>query len=485
MPNRHSDVLIIGAGLSGICSAYHLQEKCPDKSFLILEGRNNLGGTWDLFKYPGIRSDSDMTTLGYRFRPWVGEQQIADASAIKEYINATAEEADIKKHIVYNTLVIKAEWSSDKKNWLVFTKNAETGETMEYSCSFLLTCCGYYNYKKGYTPEFKNLENYKGKFIHPQQWPEDLDYKGKTVTIIGSGATAITLVPAMAKGGAKHVTMLQRSPSYYVIMPKTDPSISKLSRFISEKRAYSIVRWRNILIGKYFYKISKSFPNFSKKILIKQVRKTLPEGYDIEKHFTPKYNPWDQRVCIVPDNDFFISIKEGSASVLTEKISQFTEKGIQLESGEEIISDIVVSATGLDLIMAGGIEFHVDGQRIEAKNHFAYKSGVMLNNIPNLAAISGYTNASWTLKADLSAEFVCRLINHMDKNAYQKAVPIFQSDQEARPFIENFSSGYIMRSSGKFPSQGEKQPWRINQDYKKDVRLLRHSKLDDGYLEFS
>lgn len=485
MSSIHRDVLIIGAGLSGICSAYHLQEKCPKKSYVILESRANLGGTWDLFKYPGIRSDSDMTTLGFKFRPWTGKQLIADGPAIMNYITETARDAGILEKIVYHSRVERADWDSEQSLWKVSATDGQTGEQREYTCNFLHTCCGYYRYDKGFTPDFKGLDNYEGHFIHPQHWPEDLDYRGKSMIIIGSGATAVTLVPALVEGGAAKVTMLQRSPSYFLEVPREDTSMKTLGKFMSEERAYRLVRWRNIQLAKFLYGISRRYPNFMKKRLIKGVRKALPEGYDVDKHFTPKYAPWDQRLCMDPDGHFFKAIASGSAEVVTDHIKNFTAKGIALESGAELEADIVVSATGLNMQLIGGIKIFLDGEPVIPRQHVAYKSGIMVSEIPNLAAVSGYTNASWTLKADLAAEYVCRLLNYMDKHGHKVARAIYKGDEDLKPFMINFTAGYIQRAIDRFPSQGQEDPWLINQNYKRDIQLLLHEAINDGHLSFS
>lgn len=480
----HYDVIIIGAGLSGICAARHLQESCPNKTFLILEGRSQMGGTWDLFKYPGVRSDSDMATLGYKFKPWVGSKLIADSTEILNYIRSAAEETGIKDQIRYNSQIHKANWSSEQKQWSVYGTDTSNATALEFSCSFFLACSGYYNYQEGYTPEFKGVERFRGQFIHPQQWPKDLDYKGKKVVVIGSGATAATLVPAMAEGGAGHVTMLQRSPTYFILAPRVDAVLKFLNRFLPAMTAYSIVRWKNILLATFFYNICKKYPAFMKKFLIKQITKALPEGYEVDKHFTPKYNPWDQRVCLIPSGDFFKAIRAGKSSIATDTIETIDENGIVLQSGERLDADIIVSATGLKLLLVGGIEVSVDGIPKNLAQSVAYKSGVMLSDVPNLAFVFGYTNASWTLKADLCTDYLCRLINYMDAKGLKQATPRYKIASTPQSFMIGLTSGYLMRGANDFPKQGSTAPWIIYQNYFQDRKLLAKSAIDDGHLEF-
>lgn len=485
MTDSHYDVIIIGAGLSGICAARHLQESCPNKSFLILEGRGQMGGTWDLFKYPGVRSDSDMATLGYKFKPWIGSKLIADANDILNYIRSAAQETGITERIRYHTQISKADWSSDSKQWTVTGTDGLSGAELQFTCSFFLSCSGYYNYKEGYTPEFKGLERFKGLFIHPQQWPENLDYKGKKVVVIGSGATAATLVPAMAQGGAGHVTMLQRSPTYYLLAPRVDKMLKLLNRFMSPQKAYDVVRWKNILLATFFYDICKKYPAFMKKLLIGQVRKALPKNYDVEKHFSPRYGPWDQRVCLIPSGDLFKAIRNGSCSMATDHIHGFDETGIALRSGERLDADIIISATGLKLQLLGGIQVSVDGVPKDLSASVAYKSGVMLSDVPNLAFVFGYTNASWTLKADLCAAYLCRLINHMDAQGLAQATPRYRLRTAPRSFMIGLTSGYLMRGVNDFPKQGDTPPWVIYQNYFYDRKLLSNAPIDDGHLELA
>jgi cation diffusion facilitator CzcD-associated flavoprotein CzcO len=476
---EHLDVLVVGAGLSGVGAGYHLQAKCPKKTYAILEGRDSLGGTWDLFRYPGIRSDSDMYTLGYSFRPWTSPKAIADGPSILAYVKDTAEMYGIDKKIRYGHWVTKASWSSKDARWTVEAKTNEG--VVRFTCSFLFMCSGYYDYDGGYTPDFAGVDRYRGRIVHPQKWTEDIDYESKRVVVIGSGATAVTLVPELAKKAA-HVTMLQRSPTYIVTAPEKDPIAQAMRGRVSNEAAYTVTRWKNVLLSMAFYAYCRRFPESAKKLIVGQVKKSL-RGTTDEKHFTPSYNPWDQRLCLVPDGDLFRAIRNGSASVVTDHIDSFTEKGIRLKSGDEIEADIVVTATGLKLKFLGGLEVEVDGQRFEPSKAMTYK-GIMCSDVPNMALAIGYTNASWTLKCDLTSEYVCRLINHMDKRGYTQCVPRRQADVEELPLID-FSSGYIQRSIEKFPRQGHRTPWKLYQNYALDRVLFRHAKLDDGAMEFS
>ncbi len=421
MSAEHFDVLIVGAGLSGIGAACHLTTKCPGKSYAIFEGRDAIGGTWDLFRYPGIRSDSDMYTLGYAFRPWIGSKAIADGPDILEYIRNTAEAYGVNRAIRYRHQVKSANWSSKDARWTVEVDRGAENEPVRYTCNFLFMCSGYYNYAEGFTPEFQGTERFAGPIIHPQKWPEDLDYKGKRVVVIGSGATAVTLVPAMAEN-ASHVVMLQRSPTYVVSRPAVDRLATWLQRNVPGRMAYQLIRWRNVLFGMYFYRLARRKPEQVKAAIIKMVQDQLGPNYDVEKHFTPRYNPWDQRLCLVPDADLFNSIKEGKASVVTDQIETFTEKGLKLSSGEELEADVIITATGLKLQLLSGMKVSIDGAPVDLSKTMNYK-GMMFSDVPNLAATFGYTNASWTLKADLTSEYVCRLLNYMDKHGYAQCVP--------------------------------------------------------------
>lgn len=473
------DVLIIGAGLSGIGAAVQLEKRCHGKSYRIVEGRGAMGGTWDLFRYPGIRSDSDMYTLGYNFKPWMRPKAIADGPSIREYIRETADEYSVTDHIQYNTKVVKANWSTPDQVWHVTTDNAGTLETT--TCRFLFMNGGYYSYKGGYRPDFPGEENFKGQIVHPQEWPEDLDYSGKKVVIIGSGATAVTLVPALAETAA-HVTMLQRTPTYVVSRPGTDKLANFLKKVLPAQWAYNIIRKRNIFFSAYFFNIARSKPEKTKEGLLKMLAEHLPED-QIEKHFTPSYNPWDQRLCLVPDADLFNAMKSGKASVVTDHIERFDEKGITLKSGEHLDADIIVTATGLKMIFLNDVDVSVDGKTVEPGKTLNYK-GTMLSNVPNLAATFGYTNASWTLKADLTSEYVSRLLNYMDDNGFTSATPLLETFPDiTEPFMD-FSSGYVARAMEKFPRQHTEKPWKLNQNYKEDVRVLRKGDIVDGILTF-
>ena len=483
MTSDHVDVLIVGAGLSGIGAAHHLQDKCPGKTYAILEARDAIGGTWDLFRYPGIRSDSDMYTLGYSFRPWEEAKSIADGPSILNYVRATAAEGGIERHIRFGHRVVRAEWSTADSRWTVEAQRTDTGESVEITCGFLFMCTGYYSYASGYKPDFEGRERFDGPVIHPQEWPEDLDYAGKRVVVIGSGATAVTLVPAMAETAA-HVTMLQRSPSYILTLPAEDPIANGLRRILPSKLAYSIVRWKNVLLTTVFYQLSRRRPKLVKAVIRKGVQRQLPKGYDVDKHFRPTYNPWDQRVCLVPNGDLFRAIRNESASVVTDRIETFTERGLKLESGQELEADVIVTATGLDLVPFGGLSMAVDGEEIELPTRLAYK-GMMLEGVPNAAAALGYTNASWTLKCDLTCEYVCRLLTHMDEHGYAKCTPLNDDPGVApEPFID-FSSGYVLRAIDKFPKQGSKAPWRLYQNYARDIVTLRFGALEDGTMAFA
>ncbi len=473
---EHVDVIIVGAGLSGIGGACHLKMQCPNKSFVILEGREAMGGTWDLFRYPGIRSDSDMYTLGYRFRPWRDAKAIADGPAILSYIRETAAEYDVDKTIRYNHRVRRATWSSTDARWIV---DVETGSQL--TCNFLYLCTGYYDYANGYTPDWPGLARFRGTIVHPQKWPEDLDYTGKHVVVIGSGATAITLVPAMAQRAA-HVTMLQRSPSYVVSRPAEDKIANWLRRRLPDRAAYVLARWKNVLTGTFFYSLARKRPELFKWMVAKGVRKNLGEKYD-SRHFTPPYNPWDQRLCFAPDADLFDEIRNGRVSVETDHIDTFTEDGVLLKSGEHLDADIIVTATGLVLKLFSGMQLVVDNTPVELPKTFVYK-GMMFSDIPNLAFAVGYTNASWTLKCDLTAEYVCRLLNHMDHHGYNICTPRVNDPDIGEEPVIDFNSGYVLRALNTLPRQGSKTPWRLHQNYVKDLRMMRYGRLDDGTMEF-
>lgn len=483
MSSEHIDVLIVGAGLSGISAGYHLQKHCPGRSFLIAEGRDDLGGTWDLFRYPGIRSDSDMYTLGYSFRPWTQAQAIADGGSILQYIRSTAKDYGLDQHIRYGHRVKRASWSSADARWSVEIERGATREPLRLTCNFLFMCSGYYNYEQGYTPSFAGTERFAGRIVHPQKWTPDIEYANKRVVVIGSGATAVTLVPTLAQSAAQ-VTMLQRSPTYIMSLPAQDQIANVLRRYLPGKLAYGITRWKNVLLGMLFFKLSKRRPEGVKRYLLKAIQKTLGPDYDVKTHFTPSYKPWDQRLCLVPDGDLFKAIKDGRASVVTDQIETLTERGIQLQSGRELDADLIVTATGLNLLPLGGLELTVDGQAVDFSQTLNYK-GMMFSDIPNLASAFGYTNASWTLKSDLTCRYVCRLLNHMDQHGMRQCTPR-QNDPsvQAEPWVD-FTSGYVQRSLHKFAKQGSKAPWRLYQNYALDLLSLRWGRVADGVMEFA
>lgn len=480
--NKKIDVLVVGAGISGIGAGYHLQKKCPETSFLILEGRENIGGTWDLFKYPGVRSDSDMYTLGYNFKPWKEQEAIADAPSILKYLNETVEEFNLKSKIRFGKYVKKARWSSDSNQWTVDIEDKKTGKFSQILCSFIFMCSGYYSYKEGYTPHFEGKENFKGDIIHPQKWDPSFDYSNKKIVVIGSGATAVTIVPEMAKT-AKHVTMLQRSPTYVVAAPEKDNLANKLRKYLPLKFTYWFIRWRNILRQQYYFRLCKKYPKGVKNAIIREVKKKLGNDFDVKTHFTPKYNPWDQRMCLVPDGDLFEQINQGKASVVTDHIKNFTENGLLLKSGKELKADVIITATGLNLEMLSTVEFFIDNKSVDISKTVTYK-GMMYSGIPNLASTFGYTNASWTLGADLTSEYVCRVINHMKRNNYDVVCPKPNIGIEADPDYLNLTSGYIKRSINIFPKQGKKAPWRNNQNYLIDIFQMKYGRIDDGEISF-
>ena len=479
MKTESVDIIIIGAGLSGIGAACHLKRQCPNKSFLILEGREAMGGTWDLFRYPGIRSDSDMFTLGYNFKPWTNPKAIADGDSIREYIIEAAKEHNVAEKIRYSHKVKSVAWDSSTSKWTITAE--VNGEEKQYNCNFIFSCTGYYNYDEGYTPEFKDRKKFKGKIVHPQHWPEELDYTDKKVVIIGSGATAITLLPSMADK-TEHITMLQRSPSYVLPVPQKDPMQDKLREYLPEKWVYRTLRARNVAFSMGFYQYARRFPDKMKAFIRSHNEYRLPEGYDM-KHFTPKYDPWDERLCASPDADFFKAIKSGKASVETDHIDHFTKTGIQLKSGKHLDADIIITATGLNIQLMGGVDVTVDGNAVEMNERMCYR-GVLIENLPNLAMVFGYTNASWTLKADLVSEYVCKLINHMDKKGLTQVQPI-NNDKSVHhePFMD-LQSGYVQRAEGKVPQQGNKLPWKLYQNYALDFAMLKFGRVHDGALKF-
>lgn len=482
MPVEHFDVVIIGAGLSGIGAGYRLQTRCPQKSYVILEARSAIGGTWDLFRYPGVRSDSDMFTLGYPFRPWKNPQAIAGGSEILEYVRDTAKEFGINRHIRFQQRVVEASWSSDEARWLLKVQIGENSEIAQYTCDFVYGCTGYYRYDAGYSPSFPGVERFKGRFVYPQHWPADLDYAGKNVVVVGSGATAVTLVPAMAKTAA-HVTMLQRSPTYILDLPNHDPLAELIRKCLPERAALRLIRWKNIGISLGIYYLARRAPEFMRRKLREGAIKNLPEGYEVDEHFNPRYQPWDQRLCLVPDADLFKAISAGRASIVTDQIDTITENGVRLQSGEELEADVVVSATGLRMLAIGAVQLIVDGVCVDIGRTFIYK-GTMVSNVPNFAFCIGYTNASWTLRADLASTFVCRLLNHMDRRGYRTVVPAcdFQS-MEAKPLLD-LTSGYVTRAAESLPKQAARKPWMIKQNYILDTLAMKLSRIEDGILKF-
>jgi cyclohexanone monooxygenase len=484
MPGKEDaplDVLIIGAGLSGIGAACHLQRRCPGKSWLILEARDAIGGTWDLFRYPGIRSDSDMYTLGYAFRPWTHAKAIADGPDIRRYIRDTAEEAGIIRHIRFGHRVVSAAWSSSDACWTVGIEEVASGTRSSLRARFLYSCSGYYSYDEAYRPDFPGEADYRGQIVLPQFWPEDLDYTGKRVVVIGSGATAVTVVPAMART-ASHVTMLQRSPTYVVTRPERDRIALGLGRILPQRLAYALTRWKNVLLGMFFYRLARRRPERVKHAIVTMAGRQLGPGFDVATHFTPNYKPWDQRVCVVPNGDLFTAIREGRASVVTDTTERFTASGIRLASGRELQADIIVIATGLKLRLLGGVTLTVDGRPVQPNASMAYK-GMMLSDVPNFAMAFGYTNASWTLKADLTAAYVCRLLRYMDRQGAAIAVPRRQSDVQPQPFL-GFTSGYVQRAKHILPQQGSRAPWQVYQNYLQDLSVIRFGRIADGVMRF-
>jgi len=474
---EHVDVLIVGAGISGIGAAYHLGRDCPDRTYAIVEARAAIGGTWDLFRYPGVRSDSDMHTLGFGFAPWLSDDSIADGPAILDYLRETAERHGIDRHIRYHRRVVASDWSSSDQRWTVQIEDTESGEHTTMTCGFLYHCSGYYNSEQGFAPEFPGSADFAGEIVHPQHWPEDLDYAGKRVVVIGSGATAITLVPAMTDKAA-HVTMLQRSPSYIVSLPKRDPVDQLLRKVLPVSMTYPIVRWKNVLIQMGSYQLLQTFPGPAKAVLKRITARRLP-GFDLDPHFTPKYNPWDERLCVVPDSDLFRALRKGDASVVTDEIETFTEHGIRLKSGAEVPADIIVTATGLNLRMLGGVVPTVDGTPLVPNDTMTHR-GIMLEGVPNFAYTFGYINSSWTLRADLVAEYVSRLLNHMRAHRYAVAVPEnTDASVTHKPLLE-FTPGYIRRSMDQLPQQGSRDPWTVRMNYPRELIEMKRARVSDG-----
>jgi cation diffusion facilitator CzcD-associated flavoprotein CzcO len=480
---QHFDVIIVGAGLSGIDAAYHLQTSCPGKTYIILESRDAIGGTWDLFRYPGIRSDSDMFTFGYPFRPWESNSAIADGESIRTYIRETADVYGISRKIRYHHRVKSASWSSTDALWTIEVERDAGQEAVRFTCRFLFGCTGYYDYENGYAPEFPGAEKFAGRIVHPQHWPETLDYAGKRVVVIGSGATAVTIVPVIAEKAA-HVTMLQRSPTYIVSRPSQDPLARMLRRRLPTRTAYAMARWYFVLFGIYFFSLCRRKPEAVKKWIVSQASAELGADYDVKTHFTPSYNPWRQRLCLAPDADFFHVIKAGKADIVTDRIATFTESGIHLQSGRELAADIIITATGLKLLLLGGIQIAVDGKPVKFSETTNFK-GVMFSDVPNLFAAFGYTNASWTLKADLTCAYVARLINHMDRRGYVACTPRLRDPSVKPEPLIDFSSGYVQRAIEQLPHQGSKKPWKLYQNYVRDLLSLRFGSVGDGALEFA
>jgi cation diffusion facilitator CzcD-associated flavoprotein CzcO len=474
---EHLDVLIIGAGISGIDAAYHLRKRCPGKSWLILEARGAIGGTWDLFRYPGIRSDSDMYTLGFPFRPWAGEKAIADGPDIRAYVEETAHFFGIDTHIRFGCKAVRAAWSSPEARWTVETESGAI-----FTCGFLFLCAGYYDYENAYRPEWEGEADYRGRIVHPQFWPEDMDHAGKRIAVIGSGATAVTLVPALAATAA-HVVMVQRSPSYIVSRPSRDGLARRLQRWLPLSLADKATRWKNVLLGMFFFSRARKAPAKVRAKILELIARDLP-GHDIARDFAPTYNPWDQRVCLIPDGDLFTAMKAGKVTIATDRIARFTESGLSLESGDRIDADIIVAATGLVVRLLGGIALTVDGAPVNVADRFNYK-GMMLSDVPNLALSFGYTNASWTLKCDLTSRYVCRLLRHMDRKSWDICVPRLADPAPERAPMLEFSSGYVRRAARSLPSQGPDAPWRVHQNYLKDLAALRFGRIADAVMHFS
>lgn len=480
----HWDVVVIGAGISGISAAWHLQTMCPDREFTILEGRANLGGTWDLFRYPGIRSDSDMHTLGFAFKPWAADKAIADGPAIMEYLNEAVDEFDIRRRIQFDHHVHAASWSSESKQWTLSITAEGVDKTI--TAGFVLMCTGYYSYKGGYRPDFPGEDTFTGPILHPQEWPDDLDYVGKRIVVIGSGATAVTLVPAMADSGAGHVTMLQRSPTWMVAAPAKDPIANVLRKVLPADRAYRLTRAKNVNLTDKVYKRSRTHPEKVAKALRKRLRKHFTED-QIDEFFTPQYDPWDQRLCLVPDADLFNTMKTGKAEIVNGTIDSFTESGIQLSSGEHLDADIIVTATGLNLVTIGEMDFDVDGEIVDFSQRWSYK-GFSYSDMPNLLSTFGYINASWTLRADLVSAYACRILNHMAESGTTTATPVLRpsdADMPRRPWVDDFSAGYMARMMPLLPKQGDREPWINTQDYKADRELIGEAPVDDGVMNFA
>ena len=480
---EHLDVLVVGAGLSGIGAGHYLQTECPWASYAIFEARDAIGGTWDLFRYPGVRSDSDMYTLGYAFRPWDDDRAIADGASILQYIRATAADEGIDRHIRFHHRVVAADWSSADGRWHVTAERADTGETIRLTCGFLFSCSGYYRYDHGYLPDFAGMDDFGGTIVHPQAWPEDLAVDGRRIVVIGSGATAVTLVPALARTAA-HVTMLQRSPSYITALPDQDPLANLARRRLPARWSGPAIRWYKAITTQAFYRLSRSRPEMIKRLLRRGVVRQLPAGYDVDTHFTPTYDPWDQRLCLVPNGDLFRAISAGTVSVVTDRIDRFTATGLRLASGDELAADVIVTATGLELLFLGGIELRVDGTPVDVPTTLAYK-GMMLEGVPNLAMAVGYTNASWTLKCDLTCQYVTRLLNHLRAGRLRQCTPVNAGPAVIPSPLLGLTSGYVERSQHMFPRQGNRFPWQVHQSYLRDYRVLRLRGIEDDAMRFT
>ena len=478
----HLDVLIVGAGLSGIDAAVNISKAFPARSYALLEQRGELGGTWSLFKYPGIRSDSDMFTLGFNFKPWDGKDAIADGPDILRYLRETAAEYGVEDKIRYHRKATRYEWSSDDRRWTVTVENTETGEIETLTCDFLFSTSGYYNYDAGYTPDWPGFDDFEGQVVHPQHWPDDLDYTGKRVVVIGSGATAVTLIPSMARD-AGHITMLQRTPTYIVSQPKIDPIAQTLRKTLPKAVAAKLIRARYETVTIGFYEFCRRNPKAAKAILKRWAKVHLPDDFDYDKHLTPPYAPWDQRLCVVPGADLFRAIHSHKVDIVTDHIERFTKTGIVLKSGQELEADIVVTATGLDVVALGGAEFVVDGKEVDLGSTYTYKA-LMLSEVPNFAFIVGYSNASWTLKADLVCEYVVRLLDYMDQHNFKVVVPRHEDGLSPAPMLD-LTSGYLQRAAGRLPIAGDRDPWRLKHNYFFDKKFLRGSPIDDHVVEFS
>lgn len=484
---EHLDVLIVGAGLSGIGAAHHIQTDCPWATYAVFEARDAIGGTWDLFRYPGIRSDSDMFTFSYPFRPWQGDRSIGDGAAILQYIRDTATESGIDRHIRFGHRIVAADWSTADGWWRITAQRTDGNgrvEDVELTCSFLFSCSGYYRYDRGHLPDFPGMDDFAGTLVHPQEWPEDLDHDGARIVVIGSGATAITLVPSLARS-AQHVTMLQRSPTYIASLPGINPLTRLIRKVVPARWAGTVLRWTNALATQASFRLSRRRPALVKRVLRKGIERELPPGYDIDTHFSPRYDPWDQRLCVVPDGDLFRAIRAGTVEVVTDHVETFTPTGLRLRSGRELDADIIVTATGLELLFLGGIELSVDGVAVDPGEHLAYK-GMMLDGVPNLAMAVGYTNASWTLKSDLTCDYVARLLNHMHRTGAVQCVAENRDPSIERSPLLGLTSGYVTRAQDQFPQQGSRFPWQMHQSYLADYRVMKRSGLaDDGVLAFS